>query len=328
MSILQAVCTALNSCYYALRKSCLVTLMLSFLPAPLIGIIAVILYTLNLLFWPIPVFICALLRLIPVPGWQEGCTAFMHKSLNYWASGNSVIQRLTTRIEWDIQGIDQLKADDWYLLLSNHNSWVDILVLVNVFNYKIPSLRFFMKKEMLWMLPIAGMGAWLLDFPLMGRYSKSEIAKNPGLKGKDLATTRKACEKFKNIPTTIINFVEGTRYTPAKHQQQASPYQYLLRPKAGGVAFTLGVMGDYFHKILNVTIVYPGVKISAWDFFCGKINKIVVRVEELDIPPELLGNYENDRAFRVYFQNWLNELWYKKDQLITQILQQNNSHGN
>jgi len=49
---------------------------------------------------------------------------------------------------------------------------VDILVLEKVFNRKVPMLKFFIKKELLWTLPVAGWAAWLLDFPFMERYHK------------------------------------------------------------------------------------------------------------------------------------------------------------
>lgn len=294
--------------------------MLKFLPAFLVGIIAATLYFLNMLLWPIPVFIFAFLRLLPIQSWQRWCYAAMTSCLIYWADCNKHIQTLTTRIEWDVQGTENLKPNDWYLLISNHRSWIDILVLIRVFNRKIPSIKFFMKKELLWMLPVAGVGAWLLDFPIMRRHSKSFLAKHPEMKGKDLETTRKNCEKFKTIPTTIINFAEGTRFTPEKQQKQASPYQYLLRPKVGGIAFALDAMGQCFHKILNVTIIYPDTHLTMWDFACGRHTKIIVRVEEIPITPDLIGDYENDRTFRVYFQNWINNLWQRKDELIAEVL--------
>lgn len=294
--------------------------MLSFLPSFLVGAISILLYAINFLFWPLLVFVGALLRLIPIPSWQKICTHFLHNILIYWAACNSFIQRVTTRIEWDVRGVKNLKKDDWYLLISNHQSWIDILVLVQLFNHRIPPLKFFMKKELLWTLPLAGLGAWLLDFPFMGRHSKSFLAKHPELKGKDLETTRKACEKFKNTPTSIISFAEGTRFTPEKHAHQDSPYRYLLRPKAGGVAFTLGAMGKYFHKILNITLIYPNAQADAWHYFSGRIKKIVVHVEELPVTPELLGDYENNREYRVLFQQWLNGLWQRKDALIAEVL--------
>lgn len=280
------------------------------------GFIAAILYILNSLFWPLPVFFMAILRLVPFRPWQRFCHTVMQNSLIYWTSLNNFIQKLTAKIDWRITGLETLRQDDWYLLLSNHICWTDILVLGRVFNKRIPPLKFFMKKELLWMLPVAGVGARLLDFPFMQRYSKSFLAKHPELKGKDFATTRKACEKFKNTPTTIVIFPEGTRFTAEKKQRQDSPYQDLLRPKAGGVAFALSVLGEQFHKILNITIIYPTSSPTLWDYFCGRIKTIKVEIELVPITPDLLGDYENDREFRVYFQNWLNGVWQRKDELI------------
>jgi 1-acyl-sn-glycerol-3-phosphate acyltransferase len=294
--------------------------MLNFLPAFLLGIINILLHALNMLFWPLLVFIGALLRLIPIKPWQRCCNIFLHNILVYWAACFRLIQHLMMRVEWEVDGVENLKRDDWYLLISNHQSWIDIIVLVQILNHRIPPLKFFMKKELLWTLPLAGLGAKLLDFPFMERHSKSFLAKHPELKGKDLLTTRKACEKFKYTPTTVISFAEGTRFSLQKHQQQASPYKNLLRPKAGGVAFTLGAMGQCFHKILNITVVYPHAEADAWHYFSGRIKKIVVCIEEIIITPELLGDYENNREFRVYFQNWLNNLWQQKDKLIDNIL--------
>jgi hypothetical protein len=50
-----------------------------------------------------------------------------------------------------------------------------------------------------------------------------------------------------------MNFVEGTRFTPAKHAAQQSPYKHLLKPKAGGLALALHVLGDRFDSLLDVT---------------------------------------------------------------------------
>jgi hypothetical protein len=49
-----------------------------------------------------------------------------------------------------------------------------------------------------------------------------------------------------------MNFVEGTRFTNDKHKQQSSPYNHLLRPKSGGIAFVLAAMGDYIQNIRQI----------------------------------------------------------------------------
>jgi 1-acyl-sn-glycerol-3-phosphate acyltransferase len=286
-----------------------------------VGIFAVLLYAINILFWPFLIFIGALLRCVPIKSWQKMCNHFIHQIPIYWADINNVILGLTTSITWDIEGLENLKHDDWYLMIANHRSWADIIVLEKIFNRKIPLLKFFIKKELLWTIPVASWAAMILDFPYMERYTKAYLAKHPEKKGKDIETTRRVCKKFKNTPTTVISFVEGTRFTEAKKEKQQSPYQHLLRPRAGGIAFTLDALGEYFHKILNVTIVYPDAPKNAWEFFSGKVKKVIVHIETLPITPDLIGDYENDRTFRVYFQQWINELWHEKDKLIASILE-------
>ena len=180
-------------------------------------------------------------------------------------------------------------------------------------------LKFFLKKELIW-VPLLGLAWWALDFPFMQRYSKRFLEKNPHLKGKDLEITKQACEKFKSTPISVMNFVEGTRFTAAKHQKQESPYSNLLKPKAGGVAFVLGAMDDVIKNIINVTIVYPkGVK-TFWEFACGKVEEIKVNVEVIPITDEIKGNYEGDTDFRNKFQAWVNSYWERKDNQIDMIL--------
>jgi 1-acyl-sn-glycerol-3-phosphate acyltransferase len=129
-----------------------------------------------------------------------------------------------------------LEAKGHYLVLSNHQSWVDILILQKVFNRRIPFMRFFLKQQLIW-VPMLGLAWWALDFPFMQRHTKSQLQKRPELAGQDIAATRKACEKFLGKPVSIMIFPEGTRFTPAKHAQQQSPFQHLLKPKSGGMAY-------------------------------------------------------------------------------------------
>jgi 1-acyl-sn-glycerol-3-phosphate acyltransferase len=141
------------------------------------------------------------------------------------------------------------------------------------------------------------------------------------MRGRDLETTRKACAKFSLIPTSVMNFPEGTRFTKAKHARQQSPYRHLLRPKAGGVALTLNAMGDRFRSLLNVTIVYPDGAPGFWEFLCGRVRRIVVRMEQLPIPGHFIGaDYENDTECREAFQQWLQDIWQEKDRQIAAIL--------
>lgn len=294
--------------------------MLHFLPGPIVGSLSFLLYLANTLFWMSPLIPLTLIKLIiPLTPVRDRCNRLLDKIATNWISVNVFNHWLTSKTDWDVRGLEGLQADQWYLVLSNHQSWVDILVLQKVFNRKIPFLKFFIKKELIW-VPIMGPIWWALDYPFMKRYSRQFLKKNPHLKGKDIAITRRACQKFKTIPVSIMNFVEGTRFSREKHQKQGSPYTHLLKPRAGGVAFVLGAMGEQLHRILNVTIVYPQGAKSFWAFLCGKVADIRVRVEQLPVTADMLGDYVRDSEFRENFQQWINTLWAEKDRCIENLL--------
>lgn len=228
-----------------------------------------------------------------------------------WIDGQNKIMQWTTKIDWQIEGLEGLSTTGWYFLIANHQSWTDILILQKVFNRKIPLLKFFLKKPLIW-LPFAGQACWLLDFPFMDRPSKSMLKKNPKLKGKDNQAVRVACEKFKQSPSTIINFLEGTRFSPAKHKNQHSPYTHLLKPKSTGLATALSVLEGYVKVVIDASIVYSDSNHIAWDFLCGRMQKITVKVRVLPIPEIFLKNFIEDRDARAKFQQWMNQVWQEK----------------
>jgi len=283
------------------------------------GILSLCMLTLNTVVWFVPVMLCGLLKFfIPLAFWRKWCDRLLIYMCNAWIAINNLIIRLTRKIQWDVQGVEQLAMNDWYLVISNHQTWVDIIVLLKVLYKRIPFLKFFLKQELIW-VPFLGTAWWALDFPFMKRYSKAHLQKYPHLKGKDLAATRKACARFKRIPTSVMNFVEGTRFRAAKRDAQNSPYTYLLRPRAGGIAFVLNAMEGMLHKIVNVTIYYPDGIEEFWAFLCGKVKRITVVIEVLPIPEELIGDYQDDEAYRMRFQGWLSALWADKDRLLSAL---------
>lgn len=286
----------------------------------LVGTVSVVLYFFNTVFWATPIVVFALFKLIPIPPWQRLISYFLDACATAWIGVNNINQNIFSRTTFDVSGLDSLSPKDWYLVIANHQSWVDILVLQRIFNRKIPFLKFFLKKELIY-VPILGLAWWALDFPFMQRYSKSFLAKNPHLKGKDMETTKKACEKFRFKPVSIMNFVEGTRFTHEKHDRQASPFKHLLKPKAGGVAFVLSAMGEQLHKLINVTIEYPAGIPSYWDFISGKVKHIRVSVSVTPIQDIIDSGvfddtYFDDPQVRSRFQGWLNQQWQHKDQLL------------
>ncbi|PKL37623.1 MAG: acyltransferase [Spirochaetae bacterium HGW-Spirochaetae-1] len=264
--------------------------------------------------------------LIPFKWWRKILNKILIRVANNWVLINSLFIHYCFNIKWNITGLEKLKKKDWYLVISNHQSWVDIIIIQKILYGRIPYIKFFLKKELIW-VPIMGPAWWALDFPFMKRYTKEQVARNPKLKGKDIEITRKACEKFKTEPVAIMTFPEGTRFTPEKHDMQNSPYEHLLKAKAGGVSFTISSMGEHLHKLLNITIIYPEGPKSLWDFLCRKIRSVDIVVETVDIPEHFVKANIEDPAFQKEFTGWLNEIWSKKDQLIHRITEEKKSRS-
>ena len=268
----------------------------------------------NTLVHALPLLLVGLFKAaLPLAAVRRACNPLLTGLAENWIAVNSAMIDLFTSARFDVDGASDLQRDGHYLVLANHQSWVDILVLQKVFNRRIPLLRFFLKRSLFW-VPVLGLAWWALDFPFMGRYNRRQIARNPELGRRDIEATRRACAKFRDIPVAVMNFVEGTRFTPAKHAGQASPYRHLLKPKSGGVAFVLDAMGEGLHAILDVTIAYPAGRPSMIDLMADRVPRVSIRVRQRPIPADLAGgNYQDDRAFRARFQQWMNGLWEQKD---------------
>jgi len=284
------------------------------------GILTTTLLLLNTVVLICPLLVFALLKLVlPGRGRDYASWAVMWVA-ETWSEIDKAIFALCIPTQWDIRGVENLRKDTSYLAVSNHQTWVDIPALIESLNRRTPFFKFFLKKELIW-VPLLGLAWWGLDYPFMKRYSKAFLDKHPELKGKDLEITKAACELFKRQPVTVVNYLEGTRFTEAKHREQQSPYRYLLKPKAGGVAFVLAALGEQLDALLDVTIVYPGNKAPGfWALLNGSISRVIIdiRVRELD-PALWAGDYENDPAFRQTVQAWVNQVWEEKDQRIEQL---------
>lgn len=294
--------------------------MLHFLPAPINGAIASTLMLLNILFWvPVLLLVATVKLLLPFRRVRLLIDPLLLQIAEAWIAGNSGWMRLTQPLQWQVTGIQDLDPRQWYLVISNHQSWVDILVLQHVLNRRIPLLKFFLKKQLIW-VPIMGLAWWALEFPFMRRHSEAFLQKHPEELGKDAATTRAACEKYALIPTSVMNFVEGTRFSRAKQQRQQSPYRHLLKPKAGGVSLALDAMGEKFGAVLDITIAYPDGTPNFWQFLQGRVPRVIVQARTLAVP-RLAANAAADpsQALRELCQAWVNQLWADKDALLDRL---------
>ncbi|CAH0990928.1 putative acyltransferase YihG [Sinobacterium norvegicum] len=289
--------------------------------ALLTGWLTFILLAINTVCFVLPLMCVSLVKVVvPIAPFQQGCTGVLTWIAETWSMVNKAIFAMTTPTVWDIRGLENVDQHRSYLVLANHQSWVDIPALLQTFTRKIPFFKFFLKRELIW-VPLLGMAWWALDYPFVRRYSKDFLKKNPHLKGKDMELTRQACDKFQKIPVSVMNFVEGTRCTEQKKLASQSPYQHLLKPKSGGVAFVLSAMGGQFSAILDVTLVYPeGDTPTFVDLMCGRVDRVIVDITEREIPAWLCeGDYGNDKQFRVQFQQWLNQTWQDKDKRIGEL---------
>lgn len=295
--------------------------MLAFLPSVLIFPLAFVGFSLNLMLSGGVVTLCGLVKLLRIKALNPTISKVAHWGYRHWLLHNRQLINLFNKVEWEVSGhTQQLSPQHWYLLIANHKSWLDIPVLGQFALERIPEPKFFLKEELKY-VPFIGSGSWALDMPFMKRYSQAQLQKNPALKGKDIETTRRSCEIFREQPTTMINFVEGTRFTPEKHRLKNSPFSHLLPPKAGGIAFTLASMGELFDAVIDVTIIYPDNNGHVLiDMLCGRLKRIVLQVEVLPIDNSIVGDYFNDEQFRQNFQVWLNERWVHKDNTIGHYL--------
>ncbi|MGP5229321.1 acyltransferase [Psychrobacter celer] len=247
------------------------------------------------------------------------------KITNHWiSSNNALIDNMLPRKDWRISLPDDVNTEGKYLLISNHQSWVDTSIVQYISEKRLPLTRFFTKFELIY-IPIVGQAFYFLDFPMMRRHSKEAVAKNPALKGQDIEEAKRACALLKDKPFTLLNYLEGTRFTQAKHEQQKSPYTHLLKPRAGGLSLAINALGSEMDGLLDMTIVYPDGVPTYSDLWKGNIKRLGVDVRYLDIPAELFagikrGGYENDEQVKAQMFEWIEQVWRDKDQRISAML--------
>ena len=278
------------------------------------GVLVFTLLTLNTIVWFTPLMLLAIVKLVlPIAPLRRWLTRVLMAIGEAWIAVNAYLLRPAGSAKWHLDGDTALRRDGWYLLLSNHQTWVDIVVLQTLFNRRIPFLKFFIKQELVW-FPLLGIAWWALDMPFMKRHSPSYLARHPERRGRDLEATRRACRKFRDTPTSVINFVEGTRFSAEKRDARQSPYRHLLAPRAGGIAVVLGSMGELFDSVLDVTIRYPQGVPSFWSMVCGEPVSVDVHVRERPLDPQLIGgDYGQDRDYRRRVHAWLAGIWQEKD---------------
>jgi 1-acyl-sn-glycerol-3-phosphate acyltransferase len=286
------------------------------------GGLAILFIAMNTIVWCIPIYILALPRaLIRIKAVTVTLGAGMTRVIDAWVAGNRLLIKALrmTQINARFDVATPLSRDRWYVVISNHQGWSDILVLQDVFLGRIPPLKFFVKRQLIW-VPFIGLAMWLLEFPHVRRYSREALAANPELRRHDQEATRRACEHFKHQPTSVLNFMEGTRFTSEKHVNQNSKYKNLLTPKTGGFGYVVGELADRINQVLDVTIVYPNGVPSFWEFLSGQSHEVRVEVVARQVPAALLQT-SNELAAEVReeLRLWIDGLWLQKDRRIDEL---------
>jgi 1-acyl-sn-glycerol-3-phosphate acyltransferase len=204
------------------------------------------------------------------------------------------------------------------MVVSNHQSWTDILVLQNTLFEHIPPLKFFTKRQLLW-VPFLGQAMWLLDFPYVRRMSREKIASNPELLRLDREATAEACARIRRHPTSVLNFLEGTRFTAEKHDAQTEArFDRLLNPKSGGLSQVLAALNDKLYQVVDVTIDYPQGVPTFWEFMQGRCPQVDVDITCRDIP-HAIRDAADDEARRRATAEWVEALWIEKDGRLTAL---------
>ncbi len=273
----------------------------------------------NLAFWGSLVLAGGLVKLLTFGEMRHRVIRALPWLAERWAKWNDRIFDFFLATRWEIEGVDDLRRDEHYLVISNHISWVDIFAVVRAFRGRAPFVRFFLKHTLMW-APFAGQAAWALGFPFMRRYTPEYLKAHPEKRGRDLETTRIACRRFKHLPVTILNFVEGTRFSEEKQEEQDSPYRYLLRPRVGGVGFVLASLAEQIDALYDVTIIYPTRDVSMLDFISNTVPWIRMIVRRVEVPDEFRSDAITEPGpAREHFKAWVDGIWREKDERIARV---------
>lgn len=135
--------------------------------APVIFIFSALLAVGVTMLCSIPIVVAGIIKLLlPMPGVWRYISAFADLMMWCWCQCLAILLRINPWLQWDIQGLQGLEKKNWYLLISNHESWSDIVVLCVLFRHHIPMNKYFLKQQLAW-VPFVGIACWALDMPFM-----------------------------------------------------------------------------------------------------------------------------------------------------------------
>ena len=302
--------------------------MLSFLPGWLLCPLLLLFATSYTAAISLTIFIVSCVRytLLWSPGAASALIRVNNRLMGWWLYGNHLTLRLFTCAEVHVTGEIGEDESASQIIVSNHISWLDTLVIGEITRNRLPVPKFFLKHSLLY-VPFVGIACWGLGMPFMRRYPPAYLLRLPELRNRDIETTRKICETFRDIPTTFVNFPEGTRFTEEKREKGGAPYRNLLTPKPGSLALAIGSLNT-FSRIISVTLYYPDNKESPFkDMLFGRLGRIYISLREIPITDDLKGDYTGNKQFKHSFQIRLRERWQEKDETLQKMKEQAESDG-
>lgn len=235
-----------------------------------------------------------------------------------WTLVNEVMILYFLKIDIKLPDLTEINKDEWHLITSNHQGFFDILVIQIICRRKGLYNKFFMKESLIFM-PFIGISCWGLDFVFIKRFAKKILKEQPEKIKKQHQYILEKCSYFRTYPCSVINFIEGTRYT--KEKAARSSYNNLLSPQPMGLSLLITEFYKQAKKIIDISIIYPE-KHGFFDLIYGESVTINVFCNIHPIDSALAGDYRHDKNYRKIFSGWIKQLWQQKDQEITKVKQQ------
>ena len=257
--------------------------------------------TLNLLFWILPLILVAIIALlIPIPAVKRVCSSSLETIYRATVWLDTLWLERVLGLRLIVHGQLPQDRNARYVVISNHRSWFDILLLQAVITTDGPIVKFLIKRELTY-VPLIGWIALALNFPRLSR------GKHVSSKQADSKAVANATLEFDDNPIALINFAEGTRFTPEKRQNQGSVYQHLLRPRSGGMKILLHNLPKI--TVIDVTLIYPHDEMNFWRCLSGQLRSIDIH----------LDYYSAEQITNV--DTWLSSLWQEKDNRLKNAMQ-------
>ena len=221
------------------------------------------------------------------------------------------------------QDIDKLSS---YLVISNHLSTFDQLLIQYILNKRSSTLYLFAKYELIFTTLTYGIIGYLLGHIFIKRPSPFWLKYNTRRELSEFNQNilKKNFQLFQDIPRSFLLFPEGSRFTPEKKKTLESPHEYLLPPKIKAMEWMFSGMKKHLPdtsiKCIDFTLVYPDhllKKPSFLDLLKGNFS-VYLNVNVYSLA-EITKDCTNSEETEARLKEWIDEVWVKKDQMIKMV---------